>query len=103
MIGIDQQRQAAGAADATGLLGELGQREDDEIGRAEHRERRDRARKHPGLEAQILGDARGDGVEDRGRPHAARPRQDGAEAPAPLSPIHRFSSPGGTDSTRPFS
>jgi len=36
MVGVDQQRQIAGAADPVGLPGEFGQGQDDEIGGAEH-------------------------------------------------------------------
>ena len=80
VIGIDQQRQLAGAIDAIGLVGELGEGQHDQVGRAEHRERADRAGEHADLEAEILGDARGDRIEHRARMDAAIAREDRAEA-----------------------
>jgi hypothetical protein len=52
VIGVDHQRQVAPARDAADLLGELGQRQDDEIGRPEDRRRGDRAREHADLEPE---------------------------------------------------
>ena len=91
VIGVDQERQLAGAVDAVGLLREFGQREHDDVGRAEHRERRDRAGEHAGLEAEILGDARRDRVEHRARINATRSRDDGAQPLPSVSPIHPVS------------
>src|SRR5438270_203117 len=50
VVGVDHEGQVAAAGDASDLLGELGQGQDDEIGRAEHRPRGDRPREHADLE-----------------------------------------------------
>ena len=65
MIGIDHQRQLAGAVDAIGLRGEFGQRQQDQVGIAQHGEGTDRTGEHADLEAEFLGDARRDRVEHR--------------------------------------
>ena len=38
VIGVDQERQLAGAIDTVSLLREFGQRQHDDVRRAEHRE-----------------------------------------------------------------
>ena len=91
MVGVDQQCQVAGSANAVGLSGEFGQGQDDEIGGAEHRHRPDRAGKHPDLEAEILGDARRDRVVDGSRMHTAVAGKDRAKALAPFGPVHGVS------------
>ena len=88
MVGIDQQRQLAGAVDAVGLRGELGQRQHDQVGHAEHGERGDGAGEHADLEPQLLGDARGDRIEDGTGMDALRGLQDGPEAFASIGPVH---------------
>src|SRR6516165_8642477 len=90
MVGVDQQSQVAGAANAVSLAGEFGQCQDNEIGGAEHRHRPDRARKHPDFEAEILGDARRDRVVHRSRMDAAVAGKDRAKALTPFGPVHRF-------------
>ena len=56
MVGIDQERQFGRSSDAMGLVGELGEGEDDQVGRAEDGLRAERSGKHAHLVAQILGD-----------------------------------------------
>jgi len=74
-----------------GLIGEFGEREHDDVGRAEHGERCDRAGEHADLEAQVLGDARGDRIEYRSRVHAFVTGQHGAQAAAALGPTRHES------------
>ena len=88
VVGIDQQRQIAGPVDAIGLRGEFGEREQDDVGRTEHRERGDRPGQHAGLEAEILRDARGDRIIDRCRMDAAPAVERGAKALASIGPVH---------------
>ena len=90
MIGIDQQRQAAGTIDAVGLARELAQGEHDQVGRAEHGERGRRASEHADLEAEILGDAGRDRIEHRAGMDAALACEDGAEALAAVGPMHGY-------------
>ena len=40
VVGVDQQRQVEGAVDAVGLPGKFAQGNQDQVGRAEHRQRR---------------------------------------------------------------
>jgi hypothetical protein len=47
MVGVDQQREVAGAADTVGLTDEFGQDQHDKIRSAKHRHRPDRARNIP--------------------------------------------------------
>ncbi len=91
MVGVDHQRQVAGAVDAIGLAREFTEGEDDQVGRAQHRERGRRAREHADFEAQILGDAGGDGIEHRAGMHAAVAGEDRAEALAAVGPVHLIS------------
>ena len=91
MVGVDHQRQVAGAVDAIGLAREFTEGEDDQVGRAQHRERGRRAREHADFEAQILGDAGGDGIEHRAGMHAAVAAEDRAEALAAVGPVHLIS------------
>ena len=88
VIGIDQERQRAGPADAIGLAGKLGQRQQDQIRSAQHGEGCDRAGEHAGLEAQVLGDAGRQRVEHRGRMDAVRLPELGPEALASFAPMH---------------
>ncbi len=88
MIGVDDQRQLAGAADALRLVGEFGQGQHDQVGRAEHRQRRDRTGEHAGLETEILGRARRQRIEDRSGMDAAVTLQDVAQFLAAEREIH---------------
>ena len=88
VIGIDQQRQLAGAVDAIRLCGELGQRQHDQVGRAQHGERRDRAGEHADLEPQLLGDSCRYRIEDRSRMNAVRACDHGTETLPPIGPMH---------------
>ena len=65
VIGIDDQRQFTGAANAMRLVGKFGERQQDDVGIAQHREGCGRARKHAGLEAQVLGHARRERIVNR--------------------------------------
>ena len=65
VVGVDHQGQIAPARNAANLLGELGQGQDDEIGRPENRAGGDRAREHADLEPQRFRHARGHRVEHR--------------------------------------
>ena len=93
MVGIDQQRQRRGAADAADLLGELGQRQQHQIGRAQHREARDRAGQHPHLEPDSGGEARRDRVEHRCRMHTRTTGQNCAHTLPPLGRRHPLALP----------
>ena len=88
MVGVDHQRQVAGAVDAIGLAREFTEGEDDQVGRAQHRQRGRRTREHADLEAEILGDAGGDRIEHRAGVHAAVSAEDRAETPAAVGPVH---------------
>jgi hypothetical protein len=88
VVGVDHQRQVAGAADALRLGGELGEREHDQIGRAQHGHRGHGAGEHAELEAQVLGDARGNGIEHRTRMDATRARQNPAKSLTSCRPAH---------------
>ena len=57
MIGIDDQRQFTGAADAPCLVGKLGEGQNDEVGGAQDRQGGDRAGKHAGFETKVFGDS----------------------------------------------
>ena len=70
MVGVDQNRQGARARDAPRLLGKLGQREQDQIGRTEHGQRGHRAGENAKLKLEMLGNAGRDRVVYRGRRHA---------------------------------
>ena len=74
--------------DAAHLLRQFGQRQHDQVGRAKHHERGDRPRQHAGFEPQLLGDARGDRVEHRGRMDAAVTGQDRPVALPPFRAGH---------------
>jgi hypothetical protein len=87
-VRIDHQRQLAGAVDAVRLLREFTQGQNDQVGSPEHRQRGDGAREHAELEAEILGDARGDRVVNRSGMNAAIAVQDFAEARAAVGPMH---------------
>ena len=88
VVGVDHQRQAAGAVDAVGLGGELAQGQHDQVGGAQHGERGGRAREHAELEAEVLGDPGGDRVVHRAGMDAAAAVEDGAEALAAVGPMH---------------
>src|SRR5438132_1590825 len=64
-IASTSSRLVAPAREASDLRGEVVQRQDDEIRRAEHRPRGDRAREHADLEPQRFGHARRHRVEHR--------------------------------------
>jgi hypothetical protein len=93
VIGVDQQRQVEGAVDAVGLPGEFTQRNEDQVGGVEHRQRRGRARERANFEPQILRDPRRQRVEYRGRMIAAIAFEDGPETPPPIGPVHRVPLP----------
>jgi hypothetical protein len=88
VVGIDQERQIGCAVDAIGLRGKFGEGEEDDVGRAEHRERGHRPGQHPGFETEILRDARGDRIMDRRRMDAAPAIERGAKAFASIGPVH---------------
>ena len=90
VVGIDHQRQLAGAVDAIGLGGEFRQRQHDQVGRAQHRERGDGPGEHADLEAEVLGDAGGDRIMDRARMDAVVAGDGGAVALAAIGPVHGF-------------
>jgi len=89
VVGVDQQRQLGGPADAIGLIGELAERQHDEVGRTEHGQRRHRAGKHTQFEIQIGGNARGDGVVHGSWMHARSPSQNSAKPRAARAPARR--------------
>ena len=89
MVGVDEKGQGARPVDAVRLGGELAQGEDDEVGGAEHRHRGDGPREHPDLEAEVLRDAGRDWVGNGPGVHAGVAFEDGAEALAPLCPVHQ--------------
>ncbi len=70
------------------LLRELGQGQEDDVGRAEHGEGGDGAGEHPDFEAEILGDAGRDRIEDGAGMDTGIARQDGPEAFAAIGPVH---------------
>jgi hypothetical protein len=70
VVRIHHQGQVTAARNAANLLGKLGQRQDHQIRRAEHRSRADRAGKHPDLKPQRGGHAGRHGIEHRSRMHA---------------------------------
>ena len=86
MVGVDQQRQLGGPPDAIGLIGELAQRQHDEVGRTEDGQRCHRAGKHAQFETQIRGNARGDGVVHGGWMHAHSPSQNSTKPRAASAP-----------------
>ena len=83
VVGVDHEGQRGGARHAPALVGELGQRQHDQVGRAQHRQRGRRAADHADLEADILGQPDRERVEDRGR-HQAPPL--GQMRAKPLAP-----------------
>ena len=70
------------------LLGELGEGQHHQVGRAQHRGGGDGPRHEGHLESQVLGDARGDGVKHRCGVHASVPGQDGPQLFPPLCRMH---------------
>ena len=88
VIGVDAERQRAGAVDAVGLLREFGERQHAEIGRGQYAERADRAREHHRLEAEVAGDPRRNAVIHRCRKDAALAFDDGAQPLAAFCPVH---------------
>jgi hypothetical protein len=93
VIGIHQQRNVAGAGDAADQLGEFGQRQHHDVGRAQNRQRGDGARQDGAGESEFGGNARRDRVKDRGRMGAALARQQLAERRSALCGIHCRLSP----------
>ncbi len=59
MVGVHDEREVGCAHDAPDLVGELGERQDDQVGRRERRVRRDRSGQHAELVADRFGHARG--------------------------------------------
>ena len=88
VVGVDAERQRAGAVDAVGLLREFGQRQHADVGRGDHAERTDRAREHHRLEAHVGGDPRRNAVVDGRRINTSFTIDDGAQPLAPLGPVH---------------
>ena len=74
------------------LLREFGRGQQDDVRRAEHRQRRGRAGEHGELEAEMLGDARRQRIEHRGRVDAFVAVQYRAKRLAAGPPLHRKSS-----------
>src|SRR5262249_26540615 len=71
--------------------GKFAERQNNDIGRTQHRQRGDRSGKHADLASEVLGDARRDRIEHRAGVDAALSRQDGAESFASLGPVHAVS------------
>ncbi|MNN66789.1 hypothetical protein D3C81_1823830 [compost metagenome] len=84
VVGVGDHRQAGDAADAGGLLGELAEGDQGDVRRGEHLQRGDRAAEDADLEAEIGGDARGQGVEHRGGVVAGGAGEQGTEGFAQL-------------------
>src|SRR5262245_5532555 len=84
MVGVDEQWQFRGPANAIGLIGKLTERQHDQVGGTEYGKRRHRAGKHAQFEAQIRGNARGDGVVHGGWVHARSTTQN-CTKPCPAS------------------
>jgi hypothetical protein len=88
VVGIDAERQGAGAVDAIGLLRKFGYREHAEVGCGQHAERTDRAREHHRLEAEIAGKPLRYPFVNLCRKNAAMTFDDRAQPVAACSPIH---------------
>ena len=89
VIGIDDERQRRDACGAMHLLGELGQRQHDDVGGAQHDVRHERSTDEPGFEAKRVREARGHRVEHARHRHAPLAGQDAAQARAGLCVLHQ--------------
>src|SRR5262245_12777057 len=89
MVGVDEQWQFGGPANAICLIGKLTQRQHDQVGRTEYGQRRHRAGKHAQFEAQIRGNARGNRVVHGGGVHARSATQNGTKLRAASAPARR--------------
>ena len=93
VIGIHHQRRRPGAADAARLFGKFRQRHQNKVGRAQHGDGGDGARKHRGFKTKIGRDSRRNRVMDRSRVHAGIPGKNGAKTRASRRGIHHSGIP----------